>query len=85
MDVVAAAEWAGPGECAGRGLFEVPAGLLEPVVMAAQGCEVVGGGGAAVLVVGGVVLVAALWSLSAAGGDAGAVADLGVAAESGAG
>jgi hypothetical protein len=67
-------------------LVEGPAaGGLEDVVVAAQWCEVGGDGLAAVLVGGGVVLVAAAGPAPAARADTGAVADLDVAAQRGAG
>jgi hypothetical protein len=67
-------------------LLESPAGLaLEDVVVAAQWPQVRSDGLAAVLVGDGVVLVATGGRSAAADADAGAVADLGVAAQRGAG
>jgi AcrR family transcriptional regulator len=86
LDGVAAAERCGPDEAAGCGLFEGPARLrLEGVVVAAQRGEVGGDGLATVPVLDGVVLIAAAGAVAAGDADARAVADLGVAAQRGAG
>jgi hypothetical protein len=79
---VVPAQWAAPDEHAGFGLSQLPSAfVLEGVVVAADRREVIAGGGAAV----GVVLVGAAGRGPAADEDAGAVADLDVAAQRGAG
>jgi hypothetical protein len=80
LDLVTAAERADPEERAGSRLLEDPAVPLEGVVVAARGSQVGGDGLAALLVCDGVVLVAVGRGAATADADAGAVADLGVAA-----
>jgi hypothetical protein len=83
---VGAAGGGGPGEVAGAGLVECPAGVLfELVVPAAGAAEVAVAGGAAVFPGAGVVEVGALGGLAAGGVAAGDVAGGDVFAQPGRG
>ena len=85
LDLVPAPERGEPQERPRLGLLHVPSAPLEDVIVPAQRAQVRGDGGAAVLVLDGVVLVAAGRTAAAAHADTGAVADLSVTSQRGAG